>query len=170
MIRRCAFSSPCFGGTRSVRIMNPKSLRIIERKKVASVSKWSWQLCQQFTELVHDPTLALPTGKPLVPAAKVFAELDIDDNILLNPPKDKQIFEHCNIEKVMKRMGYRVGVDPFTSVLVDNRRMVTQLWLSRLEELSPHTRNGKKLDHCTVNFMALCGLADHPFDMTSRGC
>jgi hypothetical protein len=139
---------------------------------VKSVSKWTWPFCQQFVELVHDPTLSLPTGKPLVPSAEVFAELDIDDKLLLNPPKDKQIFEHCRIEKVMKRMGYvrkrTSETQGYTSVLLDNQRMLDQLARARREERA-EIRHEKKIDQCAQHFLVLCGFDNSPFTITAEG-
>jgi hypothetical protein len=168
MMRRFAFSAPCFAGTRSASTL--KSHGIIERMSVKSVSKWTWPFCQQFVELVHDPTLSLPTGKPLVPAAEVFAELDIDDKLLLNPPKTKQVFEHCEIEKVMKRMNIPAMADgsPNPSVLERNQAMVDQLARARREEKAEF-RHEKKIDQCAQHFLVLCGFDNSPFTITAEG-
>ena len=100
------------------------------RPYVKSVSKWKMSpFCDQFVDIVHNPTLSLPTGTPLCPSAEVFAELDINDKILQHPPKRKQVFEHCNIEAVMKKL--RTATKDSSMVLVDNQRMVSRLWRVR---------------------------------------
>ena len=52
-------------GGKKVKSASPtvQSDGIIGPKLVKSVSKWKWPFCQQFTELVHDRTLSLPTGR-----------------------------------------------------------------------------------------------------------
>ena len=139
---------------------------------VKSVSKWKMSpFCDQFVDIVHNPTLSLPTGTPLCPSAEVFAELDINDKILQHPPKRKQVFEHCNIEAVMKKLGYVPKYEDGYPIgaLVDNQRMVSQLARARREELSS-TRNEKKIDQCAEFFLILCGFATAPFDITADGC
>ena len=150
------------------------------RPYVKSVSKWKMSpFCDQFVDIVHNPTLSLPTGTPLCPSAEVFAELDIKDKILRHPPKRKQVFEHCNIEAVMKSLKLPTMADgsPNLNVLLDNQRMVSQLADARLEELaralreelSP-TRYRKKIDQCAEHFLILCGFDTSPFEITAEGC
>ena len=139
---------------------------------VKSVSKWKMSsFCDQFVDVVHNPTLSLPIGTPLCPSAEVFAELDIKDKILLHPPKDKQVFEHCNIEAVMKSLKLPTMADgsPNLNVLLDNQRMVSQLARARREELSL-TRHKKKIDQCAEHFLILCGFDTCPFEITADGC
>jgi hypothetical protein len=126
--------------------------------------------CDQFVDIVHSPTLALPAGTPLCPSAEVFAELDIKDKILRHPPKREKVFEHCNIEAVMKRLKLQTIVDGSPTVaLLDNQRMVGQLGRARREELSP-TRHEKKIDQCAQHFLVLCGFGTDPFEITADGC
>ena len=80
---------------------------IIGRTHVKSVSNWLSPFCDQFARIMHDSTLFLPRAEPW-PSAKVFAQLQIDGSVLLSSPKDKEVFEHCQIEKVMMNMGYVV--------------------------------------------------------------
>ena len=139
---------------------------------VKSVSNWKMSpFCDQFVDVLHNPTLSLPAGTPLYPSAEVFAELEIKDTILRHPPKRKQVFEHCNIEAVMKQLGYTVNYPKRQNmdVLLDNQRMVSQLARARREELSP-TRHEKKIDQCAEHFLILCGFDTSPFEITADGC
>ena len=156
--------SPSFVGVRCASTLD--SCGIIGKSSVKSVSKWTWSFCRQFVEVVHDPTLSLPTGTPLWSSAEVFAELPIDDTVLCNPPMDKQVFEHCDIEKVMKAMGCRV--DPCSKVLEQNQQMVGQLARARREEKS-QKRHEKKIDYCATHFLILNGFASSPFSITAEG-
>ena len=169
-MRRFILLSPSFVGVKCKSTLG--SCGIIGKSSVKSVSKWTWSFCRQFVEVVHDPTLSLPTGTPLWSSAEVFAELPIDDTVLCNPPMDKQVFEHCEIEKVMKQMGYKVTdhgvVVPNPMVLDDNRRIVDQLARARREELSS-TRHEKKIDQCAQHFLQLCGFDSSPFEITAEG-
>ena len=167
-MRRFAFASPRFAGARGASTV--QSHRIIEPKFVKSVSKWKWPFCQQFTELVHDRTLSLPTGKRLVPSAAVFAELDIDDSFLLNPPTDKYVYAHCKLERVMHRLAIPGMADgsPNPNVLVDNQRMVDQLSDARREEMSD-TRYEKTIDQCAAAFLHVTGFATSPFKIAAAG-
>ena len=144
-----------------------KAKDIIYTTHVESVSNWTWAFCKQFVKLVHAPTLLLPTSD-MRPSAAVFAKLAINDVFLLDPTKSKKVFEHCEIEKVMKTMGYVIGVDPYTKVLDDNRRMVNQLGRARREEKS-QKRHEMKIDQCAGHFLQLCGFDDDPFDITAEG-
>ena len=131
-------------GTKQHAPLQLKSFGIICRSTVKSVSKWTWPFCQQFVDTVHQPTLSLPTGTPLWPSATVFAQLPIDDRVLRRPPKDKQVYEHCAIEKTMRRMGLRTMSNraPNPQILDHNRCMVDLLARARPDELSP-TRHEK---------------------------
>ena len=79
---------------------------------------------------------------------------------------DKQVFEHCGIEKIMKHLG--VPERKIDKVLDDNRRMVGQLARARREELSS-TRHEKKIDQCAQHFLQLCGFDSSPFSITAEG-
>ena len=96
-MRRFAISPQPLTGVRFVSKLN--SCGIIEKARVQSVSNWTWSpFCKQFAEIEHAPTLNIATGAPLCAPAAVFAQLRIDEALLLKPPKDKQVYEHCEIE------------------------------------------------------------------------
>ena len=73
------------------------------RTHFKSVSNWLSPFCDQFACIM----LSLPRAEPW-PSAMVFAQLQIDGSVLLRSPKDKEVVEHCQIEKVMMNMGYVV--------------------------------------------------------------
>jgi len=127
------------------------------------VSKWTWPFCKQFTTVVHDPTLLIPNGAPLLPASAVFAQLAINHKLLLNPPKGKFAFDHCNIEKVMQQLGYTKSSPYYYDVLKANRRMVEKLANAR------RTRYEKTIDLCAHVFLQLCGFDDTPFSIDVAG-
>lgn len=144
---------------------------IIGKKSVQSVCNWMFSpFCDQFTRIVHDRTLSLPRAEPW-PSSKVFSQLPIDDNLLLNPPKDKPVFEHCDIEGVMEEMGYvhrKTWETPdYTKVLDDNQRMLNQLKDARQEEMSS-IRNEGALDQCAEHFLQLTGFDSAPLHITER--
>ena len=178
----------------SIRLVSVNQLKpfgIIRRTKVAPANKWKWSFCKQFVDLVHNPTLSLSPALSLPPSAAAFARLKIDDDVLLNPPKDKDVYEHCDIEGVMKCMGLAPVPDQalydasptqrtkmmnellavtkrYDKILDDNRRLVLQLSTARKEEQSIK-RNEKKIDQCAQHFLQLCGFDDKPFKITSKG-
>jgi hypothetical protein len=147
-----------------------KSCGIIKKESVESVTKWRFSpFCDQFTQIVHDPKLALPRAA-LSPSAKVFSELRIDDQLLLSPPLDKRVFAHCDIEAVMKRMGYVTTIRHNAAndiVLRDNERMVSQLANARQEEVCSF-RNKGAIDQVAEHFLILCGFDDDPLEITER--
>ena len=163
-----------FAGTRVASTL--QSCGIIGPKTVKSVSKWNWSpFCEQFAEIVHDPTLSLPTGARLPPSAEVFAQLPIDDKLLQEPPRDKQVFEQCGIEKVMNGMGYVLShntaldkLELMAKILDDNQIMVKKLARARREEMSAR-RYEKKIDLCAHDFLTLCGFDSGPFEITAEG-
>jgi hypothetical protein len=133
------------------------------------MGSWSWPFCQQLVEPVQDPTLSLPTGAPLGPSARVFAELDVDDAVLRSPPKRKLVYDHCEIEKVMKRMDLMVTdhgvVVPNPKVLTHNQNMVGELAVARRLEHDGH-RDEKAVDACARRFLAVNGFDEG--DLASR--
>jgi hypothetical protein len=165
-MRRSTLSPQCLTGARFMSKL--KSCGVIGKAAVELPSKWNWNpFCEQFAKIVHAPTLNIPTGAPLLPSVAVFARIPINDNFMLNPPKDKKIDEHCEIEKVMKQVG--VPLSYHSHVRTDLWRMLNQLAIARQEEVRPTvTRNAEKIDRCTMIFLQLCGFGDDPFEMTRR--
>ena len=163
MLRRSVFSQSPAG-----RALKP--LGVIGSERIASVSKWTWPFCRQFTTIVHDATLAIPTSNPLHPSAAVFAQLKINEKLLLNPPTDKYLNEHCKIEQVMKRMGFPVDhiKRQNLDILDHNTDMVEQLSGALLEEKRIE-RHERQIDYCAHSFLRLTGFAKDPFKIVARG-
>lgn len=152
-----------------------KAHGIIKSDHIEPVNKWTWDpFCKQFADLVYDPTLSLPnTGTTMLPAMQVFGKLEINEKQLINPPKGRYCYEHCNIEGVMKGMGYEShptwqtpGYDKF---LESNQRMITQLAFAREDELNKVKRSEEKIDVGAERFLQLCGFDDGGFSITALG-
>jgi hypothetical protein len=168
-MRSFVFAPRRVAGTRAASTM--RSYGIIQPAYVESVCKWEWSpFCEQFAEIVHDPTLSLPTGVPLWPAAAVFAQLSIKDKLLRTPPKHKKVFEHCGIETAMKQLRVPVMADgsPDPKVLEYNKFMVEKLADARQEELAP-TRYEKNVDMCAQALLMLCGFNTDPLTIAASG-
>jgi hypothetical protein len=143
---------------------------VIEPDKVKSASKWVSVFSEQLVDPLNDPTLALPTGAPLTQSACVFAELVIDDAVLLIPPNDRCVSDHCEIGKVMKRMNLLVTnhdgvVLPDSKVLTDNLDMLKEMAIARRLEHA-RERNEKVVDACARQFLVVNGL--NKDDLTIR--
>jgi hypothetical protein len=76
----------------------------------------------------------------------------------------------CDIEAVMKRMGYVTTIRHNAAndiVLRDNERMVSQLANARQEEVSSF-RNEGAIDQVAERFLILCGFDDDPLEITEQ--
>lgn len=146
-----------------------------KEKHVRSASLWDWHpFCTQFAELKseqpHDPSLALPKARTMEPAMQVFAQLDIDERILLNPPKGSYAFEHCGIKKKMLKMKLPTMSDgsPNPDIFEKNQIMVEQLSSALKQECLSQSPQEGKIDECSHQFLHLCGFNRLPFMITAE--
>lgn len=163
MMRLFAPTAPRFAAAKQL-----ERCGIITDFGVKPVSKWTWKFCEQFVDIKYDPTLSLPTGIDLCDSAKVFAELSINDEFLIKPPRGERVYEHCKIEAVMERKGYTT-TDPRSHYMcMQNMLIVRCLADVRQQELSSN-RYFKKMDRLADIFFRLSDFDKEPFDIKARG-